>query len=302
MVDSSPKPDACTGEIRPPVFAGSWYPATAAELERAVDGFLAPAQSANPHSSVTAAAAPATLGLVVPHAGYRYSGPTAGKAFADLRGARARPRRVLLLGPNHRGEFFRGLATSAFAAYRTPLGLVPVDVAAVDALRALPLFSPHRGAEESEHALELELPFLQRVLGDFRLVPLIVGELGPRDYEPAAAALGLLLDGDTLVVASSDFTHYGDSFGYVPFRADVQQNLSRLDGGAIEFILAGQVGAFLDYQERTGITVCGYRPIALLLHLLRGVVRGRLLEYTTSGAVTGDFRHSVSYAAIAFNS
>lgn len=287
--------------VRPAAFAGSWYPGAAATLAETVDRYLAPVPAAAPvpapapTTPATTAAPP--VALIVPHAGYRYSGPTAGKAFSAL--PRGHFTRVLLLGPSHRG-FFAGLAAPAFTAYQTPLGRVPVDTAAAQALRTARRVSVQASAEAAEHSLEIELPFLQRTLGDFHLLPVLVGELRSDELAAAAAALRPLLDPHTLVVASSDFTHYGEDFGYVPFRTDVPRNLERLDRGAIDPILARDADSFVRYQSDTGITVCGYRPIALLLSLLPAGARGALVEYTTSGHVTGDFEHCVSYAAISF--
>ncbi|MBI5367457.1 MAG: AmmeMemoRadiSam system protein B [Planctomycetes bacterium] len=287
--------------VRPPAFAGSWYPGRADALAAAVDEYLALGEA--PGAGTDSPARP--FGLVVPHAGYRYSGRTAGRAFAALRApahapAPAAPRRVLLLGPSHRG-WFRGLAVSRHSAYATPLGEVPLDAAAADALLAAAparLASVQPAAEAAEHSLEIELPFLQRVLGAFALLPVMVGELAPDEYPAAAELLRPLLDDRTVVVASSDFTHYGEDFGYVPFRSDIRHNLEGLDAGAIAPILDADPGAFLAYQQRTGITVCGYRPIALLLHLASPGARGRRLDYATSGDASGDFEHCVTYAAI----
>jgi len=177
---------------------------------------------------------------------------------------------VVLLGPSHHAGF-RGAAIADVDAYATPLGEVPLDAVAVARLRETPLVSAGPAGPDREHSLEIQLPFLQRVLAPgWRLVPILVGRLEAEDYGPLADAIRPLLGDRTLVVVSTDFTHYGVRFGYVPFPADqeVAQRLEDLDKGALAHIAARDPAGFLDYQQRTGATICGFRPVALLLHLL----------------------------------
>ncbi len=277
--------------VRPSALAGTWYPATAQALGAAVDGYLAAARVAGPAGTIRA--------LIVPHAGYAYSGPTAGRGYALVRGASYR--RVLLLAPSHRSAF-RGLSVDPVAAYRTPLGEVPLDLEAAAALRNSPLVRGDGDAGGQEHAIEIQLPLLQRTLEPgWHLIPVLVGDLDGQDIARAAELLRPLADAQTLVVVSSDFTHYGPRFGYRPFPLDgrTAERLKDLDGGAMERIAAKDAGGFLDYQDRTGITVCGYRPIAILLRMLGPGARVERIAYTTSGALTGDYANSVSYAVLA---
>jgi AmmeMemoRadiSam system protein B len=290
--DAGPGPIAAD-RVRPSALAGSWYPRDADTLAGTVDALLA-AAAAQPEPPAGRLRA-----LVVPHAGYAYSGAVAAAAFAQVRGAAYR--RVVLLAPAHRREF-AGLSIAAVDAYETPLGRVPVAADAVAGLRESSLVRADPGAHVREHAIEIELPFLQRALAPgWWLVPILVGRLDGDDYLRAADALRPVLDEGTLLVVSSDFTHYGLSFGYVPFApdTDVGERIRVLDDGAIERIMALDAAGLLDYRDRTGITICGYRPLALLLRLLPGDARVHRLAYGTSGELTGDRRHSVSYAALA---
>jgi AmmeMemoRadiSam system protein A/AmmeMemoRadiSam system protein B len=187
-------------------------------------------------------------------------------------------------------------------AYETPLGRVPLDGEAVAQLRGSPLVRAEQEAHRSEHAIEIELPFLQRALQPgWGLVPILVGRLDPPDYPAVAALLRPLVDTGTLVVVSSDLTHFGARFGYQPFAPDGQapERIRALDEGALERIVAKDTAGLLDYQARTGITICGYRPLALLLELLPADARVARVAYASSGDITGDWRHSVSYAALA---
>lgn len=269
--------------------AGSWYPGQRDELRGLVTRLLeqadVPKLPCRP------------FGVISPHAGIQFSGAAAACAYRPLQEAGVS--RVLLLGPSHVAPL-RGIATSGVSGYRTPLGDVPVDREVTEALSAHPLFQASRRAEQPEHSLEMQLPFLQCVLEEFSIVPLIVGEMHMSDYATAAAALQPYLDGATVVAVSSDFTHFGPRFGYTPFRGDVKQKLRELDGTAIDLITAGDFDGFLSYLDRTGATICGARPIGVLLRLLPEGARGTLLSYYTSGDLLGDYSDTVSYAAIAF--
>ena len=284
-------PGAAQERVRPSALAGSWYPSDPQELARRVDGLLEGAEAPAPRASIRA--------LVVPHAGYSYSGRTAAAAFGLVRGQSFQ--RVLVLAPSHHGDF-HGLSIADVDAYVTPLGQVPLDREAVARLRQSPLVGTDPWAHGREHAIEIELPFLQRALAPgWGLVPILVGRLGPADYPAAAELLRPLSDEGTLVVVSSDFTHYGARFGFQPFPPDAHtaERIRDLDQGAIEHVLSRDGPGLLDYQTRTGITICGYRPLALLLHLLPADARVERVAYATSGELTGDWRSSVSYVALA---
>ena len=276
-------------DVLGPAVAGTWYAAGRDALARQVDELLedSPAPPADPLRA-----------LVAPHAGFVYSGAVAARGFAALRGTSWR--RVLLLGPSHYLAF-SGAAVPRARAYRTPLGEVEIDAAGVDAVLASSRAAPRDDAFEPEHSLEAELPFLQRVLEPgWTAVPVLLG--GSSDgaaLRAVAEACRAVLDEGTLVVASSDFTHFGRRFGYVPFRDRVPERIEALDRQAIAPIVGGDVEGFASVLDRTGATLCGRHAIEVALHLLGAGARGRLLAYDTSGRMTGDWEHSVSYASIA---
>lgn len=280
--------------VRPAAVAGSWYPGDAAELGAYLDGQLdAAGKEAGPAGGQVRA-------LIAPHAGYSFSGTVAAQAYRLVRGQRYD--RVVLLGPSHRADF-HGLATYDVDAFETPLGRVALDRDAARQLRHSPLVQGAPPGPDREHSLEMQLPYLQRALAPgWRLLPLLVGRVEAADYSALAEQLRPLLDDRTLVVVSSDFTHYGPRFGYLPFPPGdaAAASIRQLDMGAFERIEARDPAGFLAYQEETGITVCGFRPIALLLHLLPEGTGVRLIAYDTSGAQQGDYQHSVSYLAVAF--
>jgi AmmeMemoRadiSam system protein B len=276
-------------KIRKSPIAGSWYPGEKKQLQNKIDEYLARAKPPAIEGHICA--------LISPHAGIEYSGQAAACGYKLLKGQKIK--RVIVLGPSHYSGF-RGLSTSAEEYYETPLGKIKVDKDISEALCKIPLFQGPQNAELQEHSLEMQLPFLQVAIGEFLLVPLVVGELSLNDYAEAARALSPYLDTNTIVVASSDFTHYGYRFGYVPFKENIRGNLKNLDEEAVKKIIAKDLQGFLNYVDETGATICGTRPIGIMLKMLPAKARGTLLDYYTSGDLTGDFINSVSYASIAF--
>jgi AmmeMemoRadiSam system protein B len=258
--------------IRYPAVAGMFYPANPAALRAQVDEFLA-------HAS--AAVAPPKA-LIVPHAGYIYSGPVAATGYASLASVRETITRVVLLGPSHRVPL-HGLAASSAEAFETPLGSVPVDTAAVAAIATLPQVAVLDNAHVQEHSLEVHLPFLQRVLGRFSLVPLVVGEA---TAEQVAEVLEQLWGGpETLVVISSDLSHYHDYDTARRMDAATSRAIERLDGAA------------LHYED-----ACGRIPVAgLLLAAKHRGLHARTLDLRNSGDTAGPRDHVVGYGTYVFH-
>lgn len=288
---SGDRDDGASRRVRPSALAGTWYPSDAGALADTVDALMAAAATESPSGSIRA--------LVAPHAGYVYSGPVAASAFALIRGARYR--RVVVLAPAHHAGF-DGLSISDVDAYETPLGRLPLDAETIARLRASALVRAESGAHRREHAIEIELPFLQRALSPgWRLVPILVGRLDGDEDRLAADLLRPFLDEGALLVVSTDFTHYGPGFGYVPFPPDrrIAERIRALDDGAIARIVAHDAPGLLRYRAETGITICGLRPLTVLLRLLPSDARVHRLSYAASGARTGDWRQSVSYASFA---
>ncbi len=281
-------------DVRPFVLAGSWYPAGPAELAAQVDGFLAP-------GTVPAPAGRPLIALV-PHAGYAWSGPTAGRLYARLRDDP--PRRAVILAPNHRVRVER-IALPSAAAFATPLGQVPVDTAAVAELARCPAFTLDDRAHRDEHAVEIQLPFLQRLTDGPPpvIVPMLVPALDPGLRAEAARALAELADPGTILLVSTDLTHYGEAFGFLPFAdeapARLPEAIEQLDSGAVLRVLAGDGPGLRRYGQDTGITMCGLEAAALALDTgLPAGWEGALLDYSRSGDRDRDYRMSVSYAAV----
>jgi MEMO1 family protein len=287
-------------KIKKSNLAGSWYPAAATELSGQIDTLLAGPSTVREKGEA--------LALVLPHAGYIYSGKTAAAGYRILsKSARngVFPGVIVILGPSHYSAF-HGCALLDADYYETPLGRVKLGKAAADTLHDEKLFSKNREAFEREHSIEIQLPFLQRIYGDklngdIQVLPILVGDLSDADASQAADKIAAAVAGRAPVfIVSSDLTHYGPNFGYAPFpgSGDTAASLARLDSGAIDFILNRDLHGFSGYVEKTGITICGRNPIRIALALPVSGFKALRIAYDTSGRITGDYTNSVSYAAI----
>ncbi|HID23498.1 MAG TPA: AmmeMemoRadiSam system protein A, partial [Planctomycetaceae bacterium] len=208
--------------------------------------------------------------------------------------------RVIVIGPSHRVPMENVASVPDYTHYATPLGQTPLDTAFIERLRRYPQFQTIPYAHQGEHSVQIELPLLQQVLGRFQFVPIVVGQLDRPTMRRMGHILHGLVDEQTLVVASSDFTHYGPNYGYQPFRSDVAENLKKLDMGAWKHIRHKDLDGFFRYVAQTGTTICGRYAVGVLLAMLPQAAEAHLLHYDTSGRVGGDYTNSVSYLAIAF--
>jgi len=281
--------------VRPPAVAGSFYPGDPATLESTVKQLLGEKPTAD---------CEVPRAVVVPHAGYIYSGETAAVAFRCFRGSGIH--RIILLGPSHRMNFSGGaLPEAGITAFALPTGTVELDLPVLKRLRGDTLFKGPAAAHRGEHSLEVQLPFLHEVLPEARIVPVLVGaSTGTQELRDMAKTLLPLLDPQTAIVVSSDFTHYGRSYGWTPFPPgpDLRQRLHELCEKTALLIAGIRPEPFRRQVEISGDTVCGRDPIYVLLHLLSHAFtgQGRVLKLANSGDRTGDYSQAVSYASIAF--
>ncbi len=259
--------------IRPPAVAGQFYPADPASLEALVRESFAGARKAPLHP---------VKAMIVPHAGLIYSGPVAASAYQMLLPQADRIRRVVLLGPSHRVGF-HGLAMTSADAYETPFGTVPIDKSALEEIQGLPQVHLLDEAHRYEHSLEVQLPFLQAVLGDFYLVPLVVGDATP---EQVAEVLERLWGGDeTLIVISSDLSHYHPYDGARMIDSETSKAILELDPSRIGYDNA-----------------CGRNPVNGLLELARRHgLQPELVDLRNSGDTAGDKSQVVGYGAYVFS-
>ena len=262
---------------RAPAVSGAFYPDDAAALAAMVDSFLAAAKT----TVAAGEASPHPKAIIAPHARYVYSGAVAGSAYAPLVVARDRIKRVVLIGPAHRVAVF-GIAVPSVAAFRTPLGPVALDRAAIEGLLRLGCVTTFDEAHGPEHSLEVHLPFLQRLLADFALVPLLAGAAGAAEV---ARVLDAVWGGpETLIVVSSDLSHYHDYETARRLDAATMEAIAALDGAAI-----AEQGA------------CGRVPIrGLLAAAKRRDLRPRVVDVRNSGDTAGPRDRVVGYGAVLF--
>jgi AmmeMemoRadiSam system protein B len=251
--------------------AGLFYPADALQLGQQVDRFL---------SAASRGSGPVPKALIVPHAGYDYSGPIAGSGYAQLGSARNRIQRVVLLGPAHFVPV-ASLAASSHSWFQSPLGDVPVDTGSLQSILDRPGVSIVDQAHSREHSLEVQLPFLQQTLEAVHLIPLLVGQAVVDDV---AAVIEVLWGGnETLVVVSSDLSHFLDYESAQRRDRRTADRIERLEG-----------------DELTGEDACGSLPIRGLLEVARGKgLRAQTLDLRNSGDTAGQKDQVVGYGAFA---
>jgi len=259
--------------IRPAAVAGAFYPGDPVTLVREVEEFVR-------RAAPPAAGEAEPKAIIAPHAGYMYSGPVAGSAYARVASLRGKVSRVVLAGPAHR-VFVRGAAVPEATAFATPMGAIELDQDALARLRQLPFVETGDGPHALEHCLEVHLPFLQAVLGGFRLVPVVVGGASPAEV---AQLLDAVWGGEeTLVVVSSDLSHY------LPYAAARSRDRSTAQ-------------AILDLDPRLDPEdACGAAPVNGLLEVARR--RGlavELVDLRNSGDTAGGRTQVVGYGSFVF--
>ncbi|HEY3448363.1 MAG TPA: AmmeMemoRadiSam system protein B [Myxococcales bacterium] len=261
---------------RSPAVAGRFYPGDARTLARDVAGYL----------ESKAGPAPA-LGVVAPHAGYLYSGAIAGAAYAEV----VVPRSAIVLCPNHTGMGSRRSLWPS-GAWKIPGGEVQVDEVLAEKVREAAGLEPDALAHQHEHSLEVQLPFLRARNPDVSIVPVCLSSLSVRDCvkigEGIAEAIGAAKS-DVLLVASSDLSHYLSA-----------EDAKRLDGMALEKVLALDPEGLYETVETNDISMCGYLPTTVVLAAARalGARSARLVRYGNSGEASGDFERVVGYAGV----
>lgn len=272
--------------------AGAWYPGTDKGIRTLCEKW-------------EAAAAEGVAGevpnvLILPHAGWAYSGETAWSAVRMVRGAKFR--RVVVLAPSHHAWIENRLVAPEADAVSTPLGEIKIDRGWLSRLALVAPVVRNDRVHASEHSAQIEYPLLQLALKDgFSIVPLVMGAFGRDQMGMCVRALARLMDAETLLVVSSDFTHYGEDFSYAPYGKgggeDVRKQVAAVDDEAFAFIAKGDADGFAACVKRTGATICGHVPIELALRAFpqgTSIVRRK---YATSGDAGGDYSRFVCYLA-----
>jgi MEMO1 family protein len=269
-------------ELRDPVLAGSWYPGNPEILRQTIADYLSKANPSVPEGKLVM--------TIVPHAGYAYSGQVASYSYKVLQ--RAAPKHVFLIGPSHRVGF-RGFSVSRYSGYKTPLGVAPVDQEVAKKLLSInPQMKWVPQADLQEHSLEIQIPFLQSVLKDFHIVPIIMGE---QDFETCALLAKSLVQvlpnrEDTVILASTDLSHFHND-----------QQARTLDAEFIRHVRELSPEALSKAVSSSSCEACGAGPTVAAMLAAReiGANRSVILHYANSGDVTGDRRQVVGYLSAA---
>ena len=272
--------------MRRPVVAGQFYPADKKELEKTVEGFLIHGKKENIKAAI------------VPHAGYAYSGKIAGEVFSLM----PEKKDFIMLGVNHTGLGKK--ICFSLEDFETPLGIVKTnkDLAEkiMHKLKKEDIEAEvNELAHNEEHSIEVQLPFLQSSQKKFEIVPIILSNLSHEECKKIAEVLADFVKNNEIIIASSDFTHYGRDYGFLPFIEDVKENLYKLDDNIILQILKKNGKSFHNLASKS--TVCGLYGITILVELakIKGWKPG-LVKYYTSGDITQDWSQAVGYAGIVF--
>lgn len=279
--------------VRRPTQAGSFYAGDAKALRVEIENCFFHKFGPGRLPKIEPKGPRKIVGLVCPHAGYMYSGPVAANAYFEL-ALDGKPDVVVVLGPNHTG-YGSALALMDAGIWQTPLGDVEVDTAvAHEIVSKTRLVDVDEIAHKYEHSIEVQLPFLQYLYRDkFRLVPICFGMQDLASAEEVGRALvEVLAERNAIIIASSDFTHY-----------ESQASAAKKDGAAIKAVESMDARKFLTVVESENVTACGYGPIATLITAANGLMakEARLLQYKTSGDITGDKSSVVGYAALSFS-
>jgi AmmeMemoRadiSam system protein B/AmmeMemoRadiSam system protein A len=269
---------------------GSWYPASAQEIRRQLADYLK--KAAKPELKNV-------IALLMPHAGYMASGQTAAYGLKQLTGKKYS--RVIIIAPSHYAYLHKKLCIPNARFFQTPLGKVPIDQLSLSKLKEHSFVVVSNPIQEKEHSLQIQLPILQYALKDFKVVPIVVGMMNDQSIKLAAEAIKLLITPGTLVVVSSDFTHFGKRFRYMPFKVNSEtgMRIRKLDMGAFKCIEDKNAVGFGNYVRKTGATICGQYPIRIFIRLLPPNAKVSLLSYSTSAQIFGNNESSVSYVAAA---
>ncbi len=302
------------GVVRLCVSAGKLFPETEADLRTTVTRLLDEAKAPEPTEPLFA--------CVVPHGPYGISGKVAAEAFKHLKPGQFK--RVIVLGASHAEMSFEDCSMDAVDVFATPMGFVPLDKVAVRTLTYSTLFATRalrynhqdngflseterKPLHEYEHSVEIVLPFLQQRLGKFELVPILVGQLtnGTGQYsekrtEAVAAQIRRIMDHETLLVVSTDFTHFGNDFSYRPFDDDIFNKIDKLDKVGLDRLAANNYEGFEAFIKKTKVPICGLNALRVLEKLLPANAYGKVLAHDTSGRFYNDENRSVSYASVNF--
>jgi hypothetical protein len=286
--------------VRKPIVAGMFYEDDFGRLDEQINKCFKNSKF-GPGELPTKKREKEIMGVIAPHAGYQFSGPGQAWVYKEI-GESKLPDVFIILGTNHTGI---GKSSTLLDDFETPFGIVKIDKEFTKSLIDKGWVIQSKDVHDQEHSIEVQLPFLQFVqrdhLNKLRIVPVAVSQ--GSNYElfgKAVAKIAKEQEKKICLIASSDFTHYGVNYGYVPFVYNIKESLEALDMGAIEYIKKLDAWSFIDYVESNKATICGAYAIAVLIEACKalGAKKVELMQYYTSGDIVKDYANAVGYASI----
>lgn len=300
--------------VRYPSFAGSWYPGNKQYLEHLINTCYAQANAGGTNSNHCHKLSPDQIpdqgternlvALVAPHAAFRYSGQAQAYCYQLLK--QQNPKRIFILAAGHSKVLSSGAILPEASLFNSPLGNVELDKACINRLKQLPFFSVNATTHKLEHSVEMQLPYIAHSLPQTKIVPLIIGKITSPEMLPSlASSIKSVMEPGDIILVSTDFTHFGRFYNYVPFDTDISANILKLDCEAYSYLKDRDIKGFIQFKKRTGDTICGYTACLLLLALLPEDSQARVLDYYTSNDMMGTTvksarDKSISYMSLAF--
>ncbi|MBW2992193.1 AmmeMemoRadiSam system protein B [Candidatus Woesearchaeota archaeon] len=276
--------------MREPIVSGMFYPSDREELKKQIKESYSSKLGPDTKDNFK------VFGAICPHAGYQFSGQCAAHCYNQIKNQKYDT--FIILGTNHTGT---GESSVSLENFNTPLGTAKNDTELTKAIMEKCNLKENKQAHSQEHSIEVQLPFLQDIFNEINIVPIII-DFGA-DYKRIAKGLSDIIknsDKKICVIASSDFTHCGMNYGFMPFTENIKEKLEEFDFKAILKVLAFDSEGFLNYVQETGATICGAYAIATLIEVCKSVGKKetKLLKYYTSGDITRDYSSAVGYASI----
>jgi len=294
--------------MRSPAVAGQFYPGTEQGLRTEIAKYF---EQANKEAGIGKNEKSRIIAAIMPHAGYFFSGKCAATGYSLIKSQAAKTKTYIVIGINHHSNE----TSISKEDWKTPLGIAETNKELVERITKTTGIPINENAHRAEHSIEVQIPFIQYITENkAKIVPIMIGQESVADIKRMGRKIGELLSAGkerVMIIASSDFTHYGAGYGYAPFanNSDARKKIEELDKGAVEYIKKLETEKFLKYVHTTGATICGKNAIALLLEILRQYkpdTRGELVCYYTSSDVMPnrdgdrDRDMSVSYGCVVF--
>ena len=278
--------------VRKPIYSGTFYASNFEQLEIQLKEAFKNGPGSLPKKEIKKKE---IKGAISPHAGYMYSGDAAAHIYKEIFESEI-PETIIFIGPNHTELGYNSILLESFS---TPLGDIKIDMEFAKALILEANLSDNSLAHLKEHSIEVQLPFLQFISKNTKIVPIIVSECDYKKIGNAIKNIAKEQNKKIIVIASSDFIHHGYSYGYVKYKKNISENVKHLDLIAFEFIKNNDADGFINFVKKEKLSICGMYPIAIMLNAIE-FKESEILSHYTSSDISGDEDFCVDYIAAVF--